>query len=94
MKATGIVRKIDELGRIVIPKELRKILNIDIKDPMEIFTEKDSIILKKYESNMTCIITGEISNQNVSLCNGKIILSLEGAKLLTKELEKNITPIR
>ncbi|MEC5308783.1 AbrB/MazE/SpoVT family DNA-binding domain-containing protein [Bacillus thuringiensis] len=94
MKATGIVRKIDELGRIVIPKELRKTLNIDIKDPMEIFTEEDSIILKKYESNMTCIITGEISSENVSLCNGKIILSPEGARLLTKELEKNITPIK
>ncbi|MBD2798743.1 AbrB/MazE/SpoVT family DNA-binding domain-containing protein, partial [Xenorhabdus sp. 18] len=38
MKATGITRRVDELGRIVIPKELRRTLNIDIKDPIEIFT--------------------------------------------------------
>lgn len=94
MKATGITRKVDELGRIVIPKELRKTLKIDIKDPIEIFTEEDSIILKKYESNMTCIITGEISSKNVSLFNGKIIVSLEGAELLAKELEKIITPVK
>ena len=49
MKATGIVRKIDELGRIVLPVELRRTLNIDIKDPVEIFTENDCIILRKYE---------------------------------------------
>jgi AbrB family transcriptional regulator, transcriptional pleiotropic regulator of transition state genes len=94
MKATGITRKVDELGRIVIPKELRKTLNIDIKDPIEIFTEEDSIILRKYESNIACMITGEISNKNVSLFNGKIIVSHEGAKLLAKELEKIITPVK
>lgn len=41
MKATGIVRNVDPLGRIVIPAELRKTLDIDIKDPLEIFTEGD-----------------------------------------------------
>ena len=50
MKATGIVRQIDSLGRIVIPKELRRVMRItDEKDAMEIFTEGDTIILKKYE---------------------------------------------
>ncbi len=50
MKATGIVRQIDSLGRIVIPKELRRVMKItDEKDSMEIFTEGDTIILKKYE---------------------------------------------
>jgi transcriptional pleiotropic regulator of transition state genes len=49
MKATGIVRKVDELGRIVLPKELRDTLDIDIKDPIEIFTENDTIILRKYQ---------------------------------------------
>lgn len=50
MKATGIVRQIDSLGRIVIPKELRRVMKItDEKDAMEIFTEGDTIILKKYE---------------------------------------------
>lgn len=57
MKSTGIVRKIDELGRIVLPMELRRILNIDIKDALEIYTEEDRIILKKYEP--CCIFCGE-----------------------------------
>ena len=48
MKSTGIVRHIDELGRIVVPKELRKKLGISNTDPVEIFTEGDRIILKKY----------------------------------------------
>ena len=48
MKSTGIVRKVDELGRIVLPSELRKVLNINIKDPLEIYVSGDSIILKKY----------------------------------------------
>ena len=50
MKATGIVRKIDELGRIVIPKELRSTLHIKDGDPIEIFTAEDGVIaLRKYE---------------------------------------------
>lgn len=49
MKATGIVRKIDNLGRIVLPKETRKVLNINTKDPIEIFMDDDNIVLRKYE---------------------------------------------
>jgi len=49
MKSTGIVRKIDPLGRIVLPKELRKTLGINEKDPLEIFVDGESIILSKYE---------------------------------------------
>ena len=50
MKATGIIRRIDELGRIVIPKELRRTLNIKVGDPIEIFTADDGVIaLRKYE---------------------------------------------
>ena len=49
MKSTGIVRKVDELGRIVIPIELRRTLDIDIKDALEIYVDGDQIILKKYE---------------------------------------------
>ena len=56
MKFTGIVRNIDELGRIVLPKELRKTLNIAHKDAMEIYVEEDSIIIKKYEPS--CIFCG------------------------------------
>ena len=49
MKATGIVRRIDDLGRIVIPKEIRRTLHIRESDPMEIFTSKEGeVILKKY----------------------------------------------
>lgn len=56
MKSTGIVRKIDELGRIVIPIELRRTLDIEIKDSLEIFVEGEHIILKKY--NPSCIFCG------------------------------------
>ncbi len=59
MKATGIVRKVDELGRIVIPIELRKTLGIDIKDPIEIYVDEDFIMLKKY--NPACIFCGSMS---------------------------------
>jgi len=50
MKSTGIVRRIDELGRIVLPIEMRRTLGISEKDPVEIFTEADSIILRKYQT--------------------------------------------
>ncbi|AZO95661.1 AbrB/MazE/SpoVT family DNA-binding domain-containing protein [Iocasia frigidifontis] len=56
MKATGIVRKIDDLGRIVLPKELRKTMHIDRKDPMEIYVDEDTVILKKYEP--ACLFCG------------------------------------
>ena len=49
IKSIGIVRKVDELGRIVLPIELRRTLGIAEKDSMEIFVEGDSIVLKKYE---------------------------------------------
>ena len=49
MKATGIVRRIDDLGRIVIPKEIRRTLHIRESDPLEIFTDREGqVILKKY----------------------------------------------
>ena len=53
MKSTGITRKVDELGRIVLPVELRKSLNLEIRDTLEIFTEEDKIILKKYNPGCT-----------------------------------------
>lgn len=56
MKATGIVRKVDELGRIVLPIELRRTLDIEVKDPMEIYVDVENIILKKYMPN--CIFCG------------------------------------
>ena len=56
MKSTGIVRRIDELGRIVLPAEMRKIFNINEKDAVEIFTKDDTIILKKWDA--VCIFCG------------------------------------
>lgn len=49
MKSTGVVRKVDELGRVVLPIELRRNLDIHEKDALEIFVDNDKIILKKYE---------------------------------------------
>lgn len=56
MKATGIVRKVDELGRIVLPIELRRNLDIEERDPLEIYVDGDKIVLCKYEP--TCVFCG------------------------------------
>ena len=69
MKSTGIVRRVDELGRIVIPMELRRTLDIAIKDALEIYVEGEQIILKKYEP--TCIFCGE--GKNIENYKGKNI---------------------
>ncbi len=71
MKSTGIVRKVDELGRIVLPIELRRTLNINEKDSLEIYVEGSQVILKKYEPS--CIFCGDASN--VSTFGGKNICS-------------------
>lgn len=60
MKATGIIRKVDVLGRIVLPIELRRTLDIDIDTPLEIFVESDMIILKKSIDN--CYICSNTQN--------------------------------
>ncbi|MGU3443726.1 AbrB/MazE/SpoVT family DNA-binding domain-containing protein [Bacillus cereus] len=87
MKSTGILRKIDPLGRIVIPRETRRMLEIEGKDSLEIFVEGEAIILQKYKSHSTCPFTGENSSRNIILANGKLTLSPEGAKQLFIELE-------
>lgn len=56
IKSTGIVRKVDELGRVVIPIELRRTLSIQKKDALEIYVDADRIILKKYEP--ACVFCG------------------------------------
>lgn len=60
MKATGVTRRVDELGRIVLPVELRRTLDVNIKDSLEIYVEDDKIILKKY--NPACIFCGEAND--------------------------------
>ena len=69
MKSTGIVRRIDELGRIVLPIEIRKNLSLASRDAVEIFVNEDTIVLKKYEP--ACIFCGSLDNAQVF--KGKII---------------------
>ncbi len=69
MKSTGIVRKVDELGRIVLPIELRRTLDIAEKDSLEIYVDDDRIILRKYEP--TCVFCG--SSKDVISFKGKNI---------------------
>ena len=54
MKAKGIVRNLDQLGRLVIPKEIRRVFDINEGDPVEIFTDGDKIIIKKYAQGCQC----------------------------------------
>ena len=54
MRSLGIVRKMDQLGRLVIPKETRKMFNLNEGEPVEIFTDGDKIILKKYAPGCHC----------------------------------------
>ncbi|SFS04448.1 AbrB/MazE/SpoVT family DNA-binding domain-containing protein [Anaeromicropila populeti] len=69
MKSTGIVRKLDELGRITLPIELRRTLGVGERDPLEIYVDEDKIILTKYEP--TDIFTGEKSDL-VDFCGKKV----------------------
>ncbi len=68
MKATGIVRKIDELGRVVIPKEIRDTHGISEKDALEIYVDGESIILTKYQRG--CIFCGDLE-RNFTDIGGK-----------------------
>ena len=79
MKSTGIVRRVDELGRIVIPIELRHKLKIAEKDPIEIYVDGSSIVLKKYEE--TCVFCG--SNKNVVEYKEKLICTRCAQKIST-----------
>ena len=69
MKSTGIVRKVDELGRVVLPIELRRNLNIEEKDALEIYVDGNTVILKKYEPD--CIFCG----------NAKDIVNFKGKNI-------------
>ena len=76
MKSLGIVRKVDELGRIVLPIETRKRLDLGPKDPVEIFVEKDRVVLKKYEP--CCIFCGD----------SKDVIYFKDKKICSKCLEE------
>ena len=70
MKSTGIVRKVEDLGRIVLPIELRRILDIAERDELEIYMENDRIILEKYAP--TCVFCasslGLVSHRGKNIC--------------------------
>lgn len=86
MKETGIVRRIDELGRVVIPKEIRKTLRFKEGDPLEIFTENESLVFQKYSAissmkdNAESLVKSlyEYTNKNVVLCDLDKVLLVKG----------------
>ena len=80
MKSTGIIRRVDELGRVVIPIEIRNQFNIVEKDPIEIYVDGSSIILKKFEPN--CIFCG----------NTKDLINYND-KLICENCSKNIADL-
>lgn len=104
MKATGIVRKIDELGRIVIPKEIRRTMRIREGDPLEIFTEKDGeVIFKKYSpmgelsdfAGQICETMHKTTNRITAITDRDSVISVFGApkrdlgeKRISGELEQ------
>lgn len=69
MKSTGMVRKVDELGRIVIPMEIRRTLSIEQKDPLEIYVDGDRIILRKYGEE--CVFCG--GSEDLAEYEGKFV---------------------
>lgn len=99
MKATGIVRRIDDLGRVVIPKEIRRTLRIREGDPLEIYTDKDGeVIFKKYSmmgglgdfANQICETLYKTTNRPAVITDRDSIIALSG--LLRREwLEKPVS---
>ena len=88
MKATGIVRRIDDLGRVVIPKEIRRTMRIREGDPLEIYTEKDGeVIFKKYSpmgelsdfAGQMCDTIGKTTGVPVAICDRDSFIAVSGA---------------
>ncbi|UYW68494.1 AbrB/MazE/SpoVT family DNA-binding domain-containing protein [Bacillus cereus] len=87
MKNTGVTRKVDELGRVVIPVELRRTLGIAEGAALDIHVDGENVVLSKQEKS--CFVTGEVSETNIVLLNGRMFLSKEGATELLNILEKS-----
>lgn len=86
MKSTGIIRRVDELGRVVIPIEIRNQFNIVEKDPVEIYVEGSSIILKKFEPNcIFCGNTKDLYDYNDKLICEKCIKKIVNLKKQEEE---------
>ncbi|MEK5251324.1 AbrB/MazE/SpoVT family DNA-binding domain-containing protein [Bacillus sp. FSL R9-9530] len=88
MKNTGVARKVDELGRVVIPVELRRTLGIAEGTALDFHVDGENIVLRKYEKS--CLVTGEVSESNMELLGGRIFLSKQGASDLLDLLEKRV----
>ncbi|HGH7176784.1 TPA: AbrB/MazE/SpoVT family DNA-binding domain-containing protein [Bacillus wiedmannii] len=88
MKTTGIARKVDELGRVVIPVELRRTLGIAEGTALDFHVDGENVILRKQEKS--CFVTGEVSESNIELLGGRMFLSKVGASELLDVLEKNV----
>ncbi|UYX50736.1 AbrB/MazE/SpoVT family DNA-binding domain-containing protein [Bacillus thuringiensis] len=87
MKNTGVARKVDELGRVVIPVELRRTLGIAEGTTLDFHVDGANIVLRKHEKS--CFVTGEVSESNIELLSGRMFLSKEGASELLGLLEKS-----
>ncbi|PHE96405.1 AbrB family transcriptional regulator [Bacillus wiedmannii] len=87
MKNTGVARKVDELGRVVIPVELRRTLGIAEGTALDFHVDGENIVLRKHEKS--CFVTGEVSESNMELLNGRMFLSKEGASELLELLQKS-----
>ncbi|MBX0352987.1 AbrB/MazE/SpoVT family DNA-binding domain-containing protein [Bacillus toyonensis] len=87
MKNTGIARKVDELGRVVIPVELRRTLGIAEGTALGFHVEGENIVLRKHEKS--CLVTGKVSDSNIELLDGRMFLSREGARELLDILQKS-----
>lgn len=88
MKSNSVIRKIDESGRILIPKKIRKIIEIMNGEDMEIFVEGNKIVIQKNKPYATCLITNNVSQNTILIGNRKIVLSLEGIEYLIDQLKK------
>ncbi|HDR7324498.1 TPA: AbrB/MazE/SpoVT family DNA-binding domain-containing protein [Bacillus toyonensis] len=87
MKNTGVTRKVDELGRVVVPVELRRTLGITEGTVLGFHVEGENIVLRKHEKS--CFVTGEVSESNIELLDGRMFLSREGASELLDILQKS-----
>ena len=88
MKNTGVARKVDELGRVVIPVELRRTLGIAEGTALNFHVDGENIVLRKHEKS--CFVTGEVSESNMELLGGRMFLSKAGANELLNALEKSL----
>lgn len=103
MKSTGVIRRIDELGRIVIPKEIRRNLGIRDGENVEIFTDNDSIILKKYYrmstssdlANSLCELINNEFNYKIMITDREKVIASIGFKenIINKNLSKELITI-